>query len=72
MTLRETELSETIYILLDDGDVVGWSDDLGAARMLQAQDDLELTRFRYAPMSAKAWEGIDREKYQTLDQLKEA
>lgn len=68
-TLTETELSDTIYLLLDDnGDLQNWTSDIGAARMMQVTDGYDICRFTHDPMQSKPWEGVNQDKVRSLEE----
>lgn len=73
MNLEETELDNELYLLVDtDGKFRRWTPKLGAARMMQLAEDLEPLRFRFDPMSEKAWETIDVDEHATLEEYTNA
>lgn len=63
----KSELSETIYLLVDDnGELQKWTDDLGVARTIQAANDYSICRFTHDPMRSKPWEGVDQDSVRSL------
>jgi hypothetical protein len=73
MKLADTELDGELYLLVgEDGNFRRWTTELGAARMMQLSEDLEPFRFEHNELTEKAWERVDVEAHETLEEYTNA